>query len=193
MFIATVVQKNKYGKKTYEYQHLLESIRTEKGPRQRFLLNLGKLTLPKEEWPLLAKRIEDLVRGQRNFFSGSAEIERLASHYAQKFLRKYEAEYEETDKKRYETVDIDSVEDERVRTVGAEYVALSYFRKLGIDQCLIECGFTKREVEIAALLIIGRIVSPGSERHLYHWAQNMSALDELLYVIRYTRIKIILK
>jgi len=40
----------------------------QKGPRQRFLLNLGKLSLPKEEWPLLAKRIEDLVRGQRNFF-----------------------------------------------------------------------------------------------------------------------------
>jgi len=180
MFITTVPQKNKYGKKTYEYQHLLESIRTEKGPRQRFLLNLGKLTLPKEEWPLLAKRIEDLVRGQRNFFSGSAEIEKLASHYAQKFLRKYEAKYEESDEKKYELIDLDSLENHHVRTVGAEYVSLSYFKKLRIGQCLRECGFTEREVEVATLLIIGRMVSPGSERHIYHWGKNISALDDLL-------------
>jgi len=67
-----------------------------------------------------------------------------------------------------------------LRKYRAEYVSLSYFRKLGIDQCLVECGFTKREVEIAALLIIGRMVSQGSERHLYNWAQNISALDDLL-------------
>jgi len=42
--------------------------------------------------------------------------------------------------------DIDSVEDDRIRTVGAEYVALSYLRKLGIEECLVESGFTKREV-----------------------------------------------
>jgi len=44
-----------------------------KGPRQRFLLNLGKLSLPQEEWLLFAKRIDDLVRRQRNFFSSAEE------------------------------------------------------------------------------------------------------------------------
>lgn len=180
MFIATVAQKNKYGKKSYEYQHLLESVRTDNGPRQKFLLNLGKLDLPKEEWPLLAKRIDDLVRGQRNFFSGSVEIERLASHYAQKFLRRYEAEYDKLDEKKYESIDLNSLENDQVRTIGAEYVGLSYLKKLRIDQCLRECGFTKREVEVAVLLIIGRMVSPGSERHIYHWSRKVSGLDDLL-------------
>lgn len=180
MFITTVPTKNKYSNKTYEYQHLLESVRTEKGPRQKFLLNLGKLSLPKEEWPILAKRIEDIIRGQKNFFSGSPEVERLACHYAQKFLRKYETEYEDSSEKKYESVDLDSLENHRIRTIGAEYVSLSYFRKLRLDQCLRECGFTERELEVATLLIIGRMTSPGSERHLHYWVKNKSALEELL-------------
>jgi transposase len=178
MFITTVTQK--YGKKTYEYQHLLESIRTEQGPRQRFLLNLGKLDLSDAEWPLLAKRIEEYIRGQETVFSGSPEIERLASHYAQKFLRKHEVEYAESGKGTFESIDIDSMENDRVRTVGAEYVSLAYFQKLELDRCLKECGFTQREAEAAAMLIIGRMASPGSERHTHDWAQNTSALDELL-------------
>ena len=178
MFITTVTQK--YSKKTYEYQHLLESVRTEKGPRQRFLLNLGKLNHPEAEWPLLAKRIEEYIRGQENFFSGSPEIERLASHYAQKFLRKHEVEYAESGEGKFESIDIDSMESDRVRTVGAEYVSLAYWGKLELDRCLKECGFTQREVEVAAMLIIGRMVSPGSERHMHDWAQDTSALDELL-------------
>jgi transposase len=30
------------------------------------------------------------------------------------------------------------------------------------------------------LLIIGRLVKPGSERHLHRWAQDLSGLDELI-------------
>jgi len=178
MFVKTVRKRNKYSPKIFEYQHLVESLRTEKGSRQRFLLNLGKLTLPREEWPLLAKRIEEILHGQERFFAGNPEIERLATHYAQKLIRKYETEYSES--KQYESVDLDSLENERIRPVGAEYVSLSYFKKLEIDKCLSECGFSKRQMEVATLLIIGRMVSPGSERHTHQWAQNLSALDELL-------------
>jgi hypothetical protein len=178
MFIKTVRKKNKYSPKIFEYQHLVESLRTEKGSRKRFLLNLGKLTLPREGWPLLAKRIEEILHGQERLFAGNPEIERLATHYAQKLIRKHETEYSES--KQYESVDLDSLENERIRPVGAEYVSLSYFEKLGIEKCLSECGFSKRQMEVATLLIIGRMVSPGSERHTHQWAQNLSALDELL-------------
>ena len=180
MFITTVPHKNKYSKKTYEYQHLLESVRTEKGPRQKFFLNLGKLELPEEEWPLLAKRIEEIIRGQEKLFAGSPVIERLANQYAQKLIRKYEFEYSESDQKQYETIDVDSVTNHRSRTVGAEYVSLSFLKKLQIDKLLSECGLSNREVKVAILLFIGRLVFPGSERRTHRWAQQISALDELL-------------
>jgi hypothetical protein len=180
MFIKTVKKKNKYSPKVFEYQHLVESVRTESGVKQKFLLNLGKLNIPQEEWPILAKRIDEIIRGQERIFEGSPEIERLASHYAQKLIRKYEKEYEDSPQKHYEYIDVDSIENELIRTIGAEYISWSYFKKLGLDECLRECGFTKREIEVATLLIIGRMVSPGSERHLHYWAQNQSALCVLL-------------
>ena len=42
--------------RSYTYHRLLESVRTDKGPRQRLVLSLGTLDLPKSEWPRLAER-----------------------------------------------------------------------------------------------------------------------------------------
>lgn len=57
---------------------LVESYRADKGPRQRILLDLGKLTIPKEQWKLLANRIEEIINGQNALFEIEAEIETLA-------------------------------------------------------------------------------------------------------------------
>ena len=180
MFIKTVTKRNRYSPKQFKYQCLVESVRTPKGPRHNYLLNLGKLTLPKSQWPLLTKRIEQIIHGQKTLFRGDPEIERLANYYAQELLRRSEVEYSTSDGGNYETVDLNSLGNSRVRTVGAEHVALSYFRKLGLDKLLSECGFSKRAVDVATLLVIGRLVSPGSERHTHCWAQHISALDEML-------------
>ncbi len=40
--------------------------------------------------------------------------------------------------------------------------------------------FSKRQIDVAFLLIIGRLVRPGNELKTYEWAKNKSALDELL-------------
>lgn len=180
MFIKTVTKKNKYSSKTFQYQYLVESVRAAEGPRQKFLLNLGKLSLPEAEWPLLAKRIEEILRGQEKLFGANPAIERLATHYAATLLSKYETEYRELEEKHYESVDLESITNSKLRTIGAEYVALSYFKKLELDKCLREWGFSDRELEVASLLIIGRLVSPGSERHTHLWGQKISGLEELL-------------
>jgi len=144
------------------------------------LLNLGRHSLPEAEWPLLTKRIEEILRGQERLFAANPEIERLATHYAATLLRKYETEYAEPEEKYYEAVDLDSISSLRLRTIGAEYVSLSYLRKLGLDQCLSDRGLSERELHVVSLLIVGRLVSPGSERHTHLWAQKVSGLDELL-------------
>lgn len=180
MYIRTVKKKNKNSPKVFEYQYLVDSIRTEKGPRQRFLLNLGKLDLPKEEWSLLAKRIDEVARGQEQLFAGDSRIERLAHEYAQKLLRKYESAYADETVPQFENVDIDSLTQIQSRTMGAEYVAMSTIKQLDLDNLLREHGFTERQVEVAMLLILGRLISPGSERWIHQWGQHISAVDELL-------------
>jgi transposase len=80
----------------------------------------------------------------------------------------------------YEEVDINSVHNSRIRTIGAEYVGVSIFRKLGLDVILKGLGFSKKEIEISILSIVGRLVHPGSEKRTKEWAQHLSGLDELL-------------
>jgi transposase len=177
MFIRTVTKSNGNSSKKYRFQQLVESVRTGKGVRQRLLLSLGRLSLPKEKWPRLVNRIKAIVGNQQSLFPEDAEIERLAQKFALQFIDKHGVD---TASEHYQTVDVDSLESHRVRHVGGEYLGLEFFKKLQLAECLKRCGLSDRQIEIATLLIIGRLVHPGSERHLHRWAQDISGLDELL-------------
>jgi len=177
MFIRTAFKKNRSSSKLYECQQLVESIRSEKGVRQRLLLSLGRLPLAKDKWPRLANRIKTIIQGQQSLFKETPEIETLAQKFARQFMEKHAIDIE-TDQ--FQTVDMQSLQNHRVRRIGAEYLGVSFFNKLQLPECLKACGFSKRQIEIAMLLMIGRLVHPGSERHLFRWAQHLSGLDELV-------------
>jgi len=66
MFIREIQKKNPNSPKVFISHRLIESVRTPRGPRQRVVVNLGQLDLPKENWKELANRIEDLVRGYKS-------------------------------------------------------------------------------------------------------------------------------
>ena len=68
MFIREIIKKKPGYEKEFITHRLVESYRTEKGPRQRTILNLGKLDLPKEQWKILADRIEAEITGQQSFY-----------------------------------------------------------------------------------------------------------------------------
>jgi len=177
MFIRSVYKKNKSSSKLYECQQLVESIRTEKGVRQKLLLSLGVFPIPKDKWPPLTRRIEAIIRGQQSFIKEEPEIERLAIKFSQQFIDKHAIEIKSNT---FETVDIQSLQNHRVRRMGAEYLGVTFFNKLQLQKCLKACGFSKRQIEIAVLLLIGCLVQPGSERHLHGWAQHISGLDEII-------------
>lgn len=177
MYIRSVTKSNRSGSKEYKCHQLVESIRTDKGVRQKLLLSLGRLPLSKEKWPSLAKCIERIIQGQKSFINEEPEIEELARKFAQQFENKLALDLEANN---FETVDIQTLQNHRVRHIGSEYLGVIFFNELHLHQCLKACGFTKRQIEIAMLLIIGRLVHPGSERHLHRWAQHLSGLDELI-------------
>ena len=89
MFIRKAVKTEKTTKKKYFSYQLVECVRTERGPRQRILLNLGsELDLNKEEKKLLANRIEELISGINTLFQYSEQIENLANRFAKTFIKK---------------------------------------------------------------------------------------------------------
>ena len=88
MFIRSKEKKNRGSKKIYYTHKLVESVRTNQGPRQRTLLNLGTLDLEQKKWKHLANRIEDLLTGQRGLFPVDDSIEALARHYTKVLVQK---------------------------------------------------------------------------------------------------------
>ena len=193
MFIRASTQKKKT-QTEYTTFKLVESFRTERGPRQRTVLNLGAdFALPEGQWKDLANRIEEIVTRQEPIFPCTQEIERLARKYVRRIIKQgdsdalfliragksanaKESEYTPD----YQTVDVNSTENEEGRSVGAEHVVLETIKELGLDEKLSEMGFSRPWRDVAIGVIAGRLIWPSSELATHWWLQHKSAMDELL-------------
>ena len=175
----TQCQKKKAGGHYFTYR-LVESRRTEKGVRQRTLLNLGvDFSLPREQWPDLTKRIEDILGGQQSLLDIDSDIERLAQGYASRIIIS-DQDVSDPDNIDYREVDLDSIEMSRPRSVGGEHVTLEALRFLGLDEKLGELGFNGPQTAAAIGTIIGRACAPGSELATHAWLRERSGLGELI-------------
>ena len=180
MFIKEIIKKNPASDKTFTYHRLMEAVRTPRGPRQHIILNLGKLDLPREDWKTLANRIEEILSGQQPLFTPPSHIESLAHYYSGMLRRKEMQSAPVSEQSDWEKVDLNSLSQSEVRTIGAESVAWSAFKRLGFPRILSDLGFSREQVHKTALLVVGRLVHPASERETAHWGRGISALQELL-------------
>lgn len=180
MYIKRVQKSHRGSKKTYTYLHLVENVRTENGPRQRLILNLGSVDVPPEQYKELANCIEAMLTGQQQLFSTDRGIEKLARGAADKIRAKQAGEQmAEAAEAVYQSVDVASIEAGQVRSLGAEYVCHSIWRELQIGELLIGQGVSTHVLPLMEALVIGRLVDPGSEVHTWDWAVHRSALYEL--------------
>jgi transposase len=63
--------------------------------------------------------------------------------------------------------------------MGPEYVCHCQWNELGFNDILIQNGVSKNNLPLFEALVVGRLVSPGSELHTWQWAQNGSSIFEL--------------
>ena len=185
MFIRTKSKIDPVTKKTYSWLQLIESIRTERGPRQRILLNLGsELGLNLEELKELANRIEEIVSGQTTCALSSPKIENLARLHASRLIKNLAKptfdKGETAAVPDYATIDLRSVVHQEARTVGTEDLLLRIAKELKIPQKLTELHFSPKQVSIAIGSIIARATFPASERATHSRLTYQSGLGELL-------------
>jgi transposase len=194
MYIREVTQTAKDTGKKYSTYRLVESVRTSRGVRQRLLLNLGSnFSLAKDKWNLLANRIEEITTGQQDLFESEPELEKIARRYAKALTLKQGKSLPQsaavptnitdstpTIKAEYHSVDINSVANSDLSSIGGEHVAHQTILQLGLDQQLKALGFNS--VEIAGMIgtIVGRMLHPDSERETHRWLQENSGLGELI-------------
>jgi len=173
---AKIKRKNR----TYTYHRLIESVRTSKGPRQRLVMSLGTLSVPKTEWPLLASRIEEFLKRQESLPFGSYPVDELAREFAQKIERKQlRKQAKESLSGEVGEVYLEQTVADEVRELGPEYVGHSFWKRLGMDSILRECGFTEKQCGLSELQVVGRLVSPRSELGTVGW-YGRTALSELM-------------
>ena len=185
MFIRKTTHTNRRNGQKYHTYKLVESVRTERGPRQRPILNLGKaFSLPQEQWKEFANRIEAIISGQMNLFPVPDEIERLARYYARKIIRRHGQKAQEPSenikKPDYQTVDINSLESEQIRSVGGESVVLETIKELELDRKLESLDFNQPDIEATIGVIAARLLAPASERRTHQWLKSDTALDDLM-------------
>ena len=179
MYIKKVIKGNGHTDKKYEYLHLVESIRTEAGPRQKFILNLGKLDLDPSLYKSLARRIEDILTGQKSFATIPAEIEKIALNAATKIFDKRAEAHADEKPSDFRLFDVNSLEASESRSFGGEYLCDAIWNELEMNAFLKKMDIPEKTIPILESLVIGRLVDPGSERYTREWAQNRSSLFEI--------------
>ena len=153
----------------YDYWTLCESVRTEKGPRQRIVANLGKLT------PAEAKHSQATWASFAPLLEGQ-DIPR------QMELGEVGADSDEPEEK-WEMANLRGIRVERLRDFGEVWLALSLWRRLGLHHLLgelIESG--KEDIpwkDIAEVLCVARFCSQKSELAIAENWYTRTALEDI--------------
>jgi len=180
----TTIKSRRTGEPYYTYR-LVESVRLNGKVRQRTLLNLGRhFDVPREQWVPLVQRIEQLVSRQGNLFPSvlDTNLETSAQRYSALVVQAKARlnEGASPEKPDYQTVDVNSLEMVRPRSVGIEHVALEALRQIGLDKKLEQLGFNTPQQAAAIGTIVARMTAPGSELFTHNWLQKHSGLGELI-------------
>lgn len=185
MYIRQTKTSNTVSGEAYFTFRLVASKRISGKVKQQILLNLGRnFTLPKDEWPQLCARIEEILSCQGTLLPVPEQIEKLAQRYAGRLVINKQAgdQQGETRDVSYQEVDVASLEMIHPRSIGVEHVGLSALQELGLPKILAEAGLNGVQQAAAIGSIIGRMAEPGSELATYAWLTEKSGLGELLDV-----------
>jgi transposase len=183
MFIRAVSTRDRKTGSVYTTHHLVESIRTERGPRQRIIMFLGSLDLPRTQWRALAAVLEERLGGQRALFPADPSLaaladEAFAQHDVKESLRHTQATREAAAER--VSVDLASVASSFHRSLGPELVGNAFYDRLGFAELLASCGLTAHQQDLARAVILGRLLQPGSDLATWRWLRNTSSLSEFV-------------
>ena len=179
MYIRKSIRKAKNGKHYVNYL-LVESVSTPKGPRQRSICSLGSLEpAPPERWHALAKRLEAALAGQLPLGEPDPLVEGIVARARKRGQRvKPTAPTQDGE---VVAVKVDAVEVEEAREAGPVHVANQFFIRLGMEEVLAQAGLNERARELTKVMVLNRLISPGSEHSMPLWV-NTTALEDIMGV-----------
>ena len=182
MFIREYKTTNKKTGTEYITHRLVESYKTEKGPRQRIFMHLGTIDIPKSQWRHLAAILETRLSGQGTILEDNEQLSDLANQIMKRHNFVADQRIEKQDRKiaaDIVAIDLNTIATSNSRSLGPELVGNSFWEKLKFDQILSQCGLDDKELSLAQAVILGRLIAPGSDYSTFSWLQNRSSLLEM--------------
>ena len=182
MYIRKVTKSNKNSDKKYDEYRLVKSFRIGDKVSQRTIMVMQDIRLPKNQWQELANAIEAMIQGQEVLFIDK-DVQKEARRWFNAYLTasaKQSVSVQPKDAADFEEISISSVANHHPKSIGAEHIALSMYRELGFDKMFRQLGFNQKQMNDAALSILGRMLEPGSEHATAIWSRSQTGLGELL-------------
>ncbi len=162
MFLRRIQRKK--GGENYAYWALVESVRTERGPRQRVIATIGKLP--------------DFNKEER---IGWEAIGRILNGDPPKEADLFE---EQPDAPEWAQVNIRGIQIERMRRFGEVYLALALWRRLKLDEIFDKLQEEGREdipwSRMFCVITLARFCQPSSELAIAEGWYEKTALEDLL-------------
>ena len=199
MFIRKVFKKNQGFDKKFFYLHLVESVWTPKGPRQKLILNLGAIDIPEDKFSELAQCIEDKLSGNNHLFDVSVDenIAQIAQTAVSKLVKKnatpiVNAVTIDSENKSstngdlpatnsYTPIDEQTIKVENVRTIGTENICLDALKHYQLDKFFERQGINQDTISCIYAQIVSRMTFPGSDLSSWEWLNDKSGLFDLMH------------
>ncbi len=179
VFIRATKTHSKAGKPAFSYR-LVQTIRCGATVRQKTLLNLGtSYPIPKPLWPQVTSLASDLLAGTTALFAPDPQVLDAAEHLVKRLRQAGFSRSPDADNP-VATVNLDTLQHEPTRSVGAERLCLHALEQLEFGNLLLRAGARWRDTQLATALVVARMLHPSSEREALRWLQHSSCLLELL-------------
>ena len=186
MYVRKTVRR--YKDRTYVNYLLVESVLTEKGPRQKVVCSLGDLSpRPPEEWLALARKLQDALTGQLSL-PGMAdedpELDRLVKSLpgpASSDVDSSTSEVATTSPDDLVSVHLDRVTFEDPRPAGHIHVGHEFWKRLGLDDILKSLGFSAWLVKVTCMMTLNRLIHPAAEYAMPDWIRSTAMADILKF------------
>src|SRR5271157_4462505 len=182
MYIRKTVRR--YKDKTYVNFLLVESVLTDKGPRQKVICSLGDLSpRPPEQWLALARKLQDALTGQLSL-PGMAdedpELQQLRHVLPVPTAAPMDVDSTTTSSPGdLVFVHIDRVTSDTPRPAGHIHVGLEFWKRLGLDDILKSLGFSPWLVSLTCAMTLNRLIHPAAEYAMPDWIRSTAMTDIL--------------
>lgn len=168
--------------RAYHTYLLVETVQTDRGPRQRTICSLGSVPpAPPEDWPGLVRELEAAQSGQLPLTDPSPALVGLLQ-------RRPALEAPPTPQKAggpppadedVVAVRASGITLEQAREAGPVHVGHQFWARLGVDEVLAGAGFSEQACRLTELMTLNRLIAPRSEHAMPDWFARTALADIL--------------